>query len=111
MHEDIATLRREAHDKIINEVLTEEQRSQRDQMLTDRGAGPFGRTVFGQLPAVQRLTNVLNLTEEQQAEIETIRADLRAAVRARHEEARESFLALLTEEQLAVLDRMENAQQ
>ena len=65
---------------------------------TTAGAGFF----FRRLPGGQALS------DEQRAAITEIRRDLRAKVRGLHEEAREAFLELLTEEQLALLIRIEN---
>jgi len=42
----------------------------------------------------------LQLTDEQQTAIDEIRAALRDAIQARHEQARDEFLSLLTDEQL-----------
>ncbi|MBN2559381.1 MAG: hypothetical protein JXQ75_00420 [Phycisphaerae bacterium] len=122
-HDDIDALRDAAHDE-IRSLLTEEQLAILDEigmspggcvgfsgpgMLGRGGAaspvrhgamGIGGRSGFG--PG--RLADELQLTEEQRIAIEEIRAELRDAVQARHEEARDEFLSLLTDEQLAELD-------
>ena len=51
-----------------------------------------------------RLVDLLDLADEQAGAIDAIRHELREAVQARHEQARDEFLALLTDEQLAELD-------
>ncbi len=55
----------------------------------------------------ERFAAALELTEDQQTQIETIRSELRDAVEARHQQARDEFRAILTPEQLAILDAME----
>ena len=54
------------------------------------------------------MADELDLTEEQLTAIEEIRANLRVAIVARHWIARNLFLALLTDDQLAKLERLEN---
>ncbi len=114
-HEDIDALREEAKDN-IRALLTEEQLVLLDEM-PQRGDGPPappGRLRGPSGPpghgdgrlACQQMYEDLDLTEEQWAAIETIREELRDAVIARHEQAREEFLAILTEEQLAILDEL-----
>lgn len=132
-HADIRALRQAAHQDIYNNVLTDEQRALLDDlreqfearrqddrqdgettdMPNDDGtaAQPDG-PMHGRRPflrrMMRRLADELELTDEQIAQIQTIRMDLRAAVRARHEQARVEFRAILTDEQLAVLDAFEN---
>lgn len=139
-HDDIAALRKEAHDNILNNVLTQEQRDTLAQIQEQfprfgnwnepldnarggRGHGGFGGPGgpgngprpgmgFGPRPGLinirERIAEALGLTDEQKAQIEQIRADLREAVKARHELAREEFRAILTAEQLAALDAFES---
>jgi Spy/CpxP family protein refolding chaperone len=51
----------------------------------------------------------LQLTDAQKAQIELIRADLRVAVQARHQQARDEFFAILTPEQQALLYAIEQS--
>jgi len=120
LHDDIRTLRDAAHDRIRNEVLTEEQRATLDEMQMNRSGAGFGRVArfggFGSMMGSgmgrhrgdrqfsERFAAALELTEEQQTQIETIRSELRAAIEARHQQARDEFRAILTPEQLAILD-------
>jgi len=53
------------------------------------------------------LTVALDLTTDQQTEIETILTTTGDAIAARHEQVRTDFRALLTAEQLAILDQWE----
>ncbi|MCH7873110.1 MAG: hypothetical protein IID33_15545 [Planctomycetes bacterium] len=115
-HEDISALRTAAHEDILAQ-LTDEQLGLFEDLRPDGEFRPSGQRGFGhmhmrfpgrdgQRRAATRLEEELELTEEQQSAIETIRAELREAVQARHEEAREEFLDLLSDEQLAILDEM-----
>jgi len=117
-HEDITALRTQARADILA-VLTDEQKAKLNELVvgwfvglpgnsnTARGRGPGGTGGFGfgfgRGHAFDRFAEALGLTEEQQAQIKTIRETLVDAIRARHEQARADFLALLTEEQLAKL--------
>lgn len=121
-HDDIKALRQTAQDDIYNNVLTDEQRATLDELRANhrplmegddaaargfgRGPGPGGGRgpAFGRRPFRDRLAEALDLTDEQQTQIDEIRAQLREDVRARHEQAREEFRAILTDEQLAALD-------
>jgi len=131
LHDDIRTLRQNARDAILN-VLTEEQRAQLRQIRENRpGLGHFvrqfarhhgrgarnheddngigaSRTDMMPFPLLNRLAQRLILTDDQRTQIERILTDLRAAVRARHQAARDAFRAILTPDQLAILDNMEN---
>ncbi len=125
-HDDIAALRQAAQDDIYNNVLTDEQRATLDELRANhqplmedeaagddsaervfgRGFGPGGGRgpAFGRRPFRDRLAELLDLTDEQQTQIDEIRAQLREDVQARHEQARDEFRAILTDEQLAALD-------
>ena len=103
-------MRTAAHEDILAQ-LTDEQLGLLDEL------GPSGERGFGhrhmrfpgrdgRCRAATRLAEELELTEEQQSAIETIRTELREAVQARHEEAREEFMDLLSDEQLAILNEM-----
>jgi len=48
----------------------------------------------------------LDLTEEQQDAIEVIREEVREDIRALHDSARDAFRAILTEEQIEILDEL-----
>lgn len=109
LHADIHSLRDVAHEE-IRALLTEEQQALLDERKSDamdtmsrafRGPGRPHRFA-------RRLAETLELTEEQQTAIADIRETLRASVRERHEQAREAFLALLTPEQLALLEGIEH---
>lgn len=117
LHDDIRALRDQAHED-IRAVLTDEQRAILDEMQAGRGFGVFGppADMFGMMmsqrhgsgrPFFGRLSEALDLTDEQQELIETIREALRDAIEARHQQARDEFQAILTPEQLALLDAME----
>lgn len=122
-HTDIRALRQAAHDQMIA-LLTPEQQATLDQI---RAQGFLSFAIFGLQPAgsgtnntaaqrphrgphgrfFERLSAALSLTDEQKAQIETIRTDLRTQVQARHAQAREAFLASLTDEQKATLEQLE----
>jgi len=84
------------------------------------GHGPHGGPPLG-MPAVSIddpnattdddpdawLDEQLQLTEEQQTQIDVIRTALHDAIEARHEQARADFRAILTADQLAILDQWE----
>lgn len=115
-HEDITALRTQARTDILA-VLTDEQKAKLDEIVAGwfvglppnahgRGAdghGGFGFGWGGRGHAFDRFAEALGLTDDQKAQIEAIREALTDAIRARHEQARTDFLALLTEEQLAKL--------
>jgi Spy/CpxP family protein refolding chaperone len=113
-HDDIDALREAAHDE-IRALLTEEQLAILDEMGMPAGEdaafpmrrgpmgfgrhGGFGCGGFGP----SHFADELQLTDEQQTAIDDIRATLRDAIRARHEQARDEFLGLLADEQLEIL--------
>jgi Spy/CpxP family protein refolding chaperone len=108
-HEDIILLRITAHDD-MRDVLTEEQRTQLDELrqpalfqrhFRHHRGGLFGGRFF------DRLAEMLALTDEQITAIQGIRDQLRMDVSDRHQQARDEFRAILTEEQLAILDEIE----
>lgn len=102
-------------------LLTEEQIAILDSLEAEReasavfyaphaggmGRGGLVRGAEGADGHADRLAEALSLTEDQQTEWATIRAETRAAIDARHEAAHEAFRALLTEEQLATFDNLE----
>lgn len=113
LHLDIRDLRTKAH-KDIRGNLTEEQQAALDELRANRaGRGlprglrgrPFGGDRGGRF--LDRLAEELGLSEEQIAAIMQIREDLRSAVEARHQQAREEFRDILTDAQLAILDEIE----
>lgn len=89
-----------------------------------RGMGPGGERMGGQMgppPAspdeagaglgpLARFADELQLTDDQKAAIEQIHTDLQAAVEARHQQARDEFRAILTADQLTLLDQLESQQ-
>ena len=128
LHTDIAALRQAAQDQ-IRALLTADQLATLDELRAQNtplrpgmgmmGGGMMGmggRLGGGMLPPagagsdpgpLGRLADVLQLTDEQQAAIAQIHTDLRAAVKARHQQARDEFRAILTADQLAILDGIE----
>jgi len=120
-HTDITALRTQAQADILA-VLTDEQRARLNELVVglfvglpfsanngdannarNRGPGGFGFGFGRPGHAFDRFADALELTDEQRAQIKAIRDALTDAVRARHEQARDEFLALLTDEQLAKL--------
>lgn len=114
-HDDIKALRAAAHEE-IRALLTEEQRAILDEQghpvepAVDRppgqgimGAGGRGGFVHGDF-GPRHIEDELQLSEEQQTAIDEILAELHDAIEARHEQARDEFLALLTTEQLETVD-------
>ncbi|MCG8405360.1 MAG: hypothetical protein MI923_09200 [Phycisphaerales bacterium] len=113
LHSDISDLRSAAHED-IQAILTaeqlatlEERRSERIGFpgLGGRRAGGFRNGGNGSFS--ERFAEELGLSEQQQADLEDIRETLRASVKDRHTEAREVFIALLTPEQIEVLEELE----
>jgi Spy/CpxP family protein refolding chaperone len=104
--EDIDALRQDANDQ-IRALLTEEQLAALDALEpngpNEVGPGPCG---LHQPPPCPYLDESLNLTDEQRAAIKTILDNLHTATEAREQQARDEFRAILTEDQLAVLDQM-----
>lgn len=81
-HDDIQKLQQDAQAKILA-VLTPDQETQLNQ-----GAE-------------------VQLTDAQGTQIDQIRTDLRTAVQARHQQARDEFRAILTADQQAIFDKLE----
>ena len=139
LHDDIHAMREAAHDEILallteeQRAMLEDFRDGRHDRWSDgaddasddaddgksadqasgrgRGRGPghpggpfgFGRPGFGVL------IDLLELTEEQQTQIAAIRTALRTNVANRHQQARDEFRAILTPEQIAILDEFKAA--
>ena len=59
------------------------------------------------LGPLERFADELQLTDDQETAIAQIHSDLLAAVETRHQQARDEFRAILTSEQLAILDEIE----
>ncbi len=131
LHDDITTLRQNAEDQ-IKALLTADQLAKLAELHTQlpRGGPGFGHMgpppmAAGHNPppldpnqdpnaapvpglgAFTALADELQLTSDQQAAIEQIHTDLQAAVKARHQLARDEFRAILTADQLATLDEIE----
>jgi Spy/CpxP family protein refolding chaperone len=136
LHDDIAQLRQEAHDLILS-VLTTDQQAQLTGSSAGQAAPPAqasaAKTRAQGAGLRSKATNVgvqstaagasaqstgagtqlqnpldsLQLTDTQKAQIELIHADLRAAIQARHQQARDEFFAILTPDQQAVLYELE----
>jgi len=108
LHGDIGDVRATAKDE-IRALLSAQQRAMLDQLsseLLDRVGVPDEQRAGAQL-AFDLLILRLGLTFDQQAQIESVREDARAVVEQLHVAAREEFLALLGEEQLALLRILE----
>lgn len=126
LRDDIEALRQAAHDDILA-LLTAEQQAILDDLFDredkadesnalgrGRPGGPDrpGRPGFirpGRMRWAQFFIEVLDLTQEQQDQIRAIREALRDDVAARHQQARDEFRAILTPEQLNILDALESA--
>lgn len=108
--DDVAALQAAANEE-LRALLTEEQLAIYDELPPlmlgpGDGPGPHGPGqpgADGAAPA-DRLAELLGLSEEQQSALSDIVASLQDAVQARREQARDEFLGLLTEEQLAQLE-------
>lgn len=96
-------------------ALTEAQREKLAALRTERFASlrdkDSGRHIGRRPPArraafMGRLATALELTDEQRTQMRSIRQELRNAVRAQHEAARDQFRALLTNEQKQTLEQM-----
>ena len=121
LHEDLDALRSAAEDQ-IKALLTTDQLATLDELLSqDQGpppGGPHGGRMgpppdngseqAGGLGPLERFADELQLTDEQKAAIEKIHTDLQEAVKARHQQARDEFRAILTSDQLALLDEIES---
>jgi Spy/CpxP family protein refolding chaperone len=104
LHDDIDTLRTDA-ETAIKALLTADQLAALEELQAQ--TPPRGRGHGHGPDPFQFFAAELQLTDEQKASIDEIRANLRDAVRARHEQAREEFRAILTADQLAILDQLE----
>jgi Spy/CpxP family protein refolding chaperone len=116
MREDVKALRDAARDE-IHGLLTEEQLAELEELRADRprfggrhrgGHGPGPHRFVGPPADRQRPIDTLDLTEEQQIAIDAIRAKLHEDVQALHDAAREAFRAILTPEQIDILDQLHN---
>ncbi|MGE3182928.1 MAG: Spy/CpxP family protein refolding chaperone [Phycisphaerae bacterium] len=117
LHSDIRALRRQARVD-IRAVLTEDQLAELDSYSgddenadsADDGRDDNRATARHRHPhrphVFIRILRMLDLTDDQIAAIRDIRQQLRMDVRALHQAAREDFLALLTQEQLDILERI-----
>lgn len=98
-----------AADEDIRALLTEEQLAIYDELpplMPGPGHGPPPEQAGGRHdPLPDILAEELGLSEEQQTAVEEILTTLRTAIEARQDEAREAFLALLTDEQREQLEQ------
>ncbi len=108
LHGDIGDVRAAAREQ-IRALLSAQQQAILEQVageLFDQ-AGILDEQREGAQLVFDVLALRLGLTVDQQAQIETIRAELRAAVEQLHAGARDQFFALLGDSQLDVLDLIE----
>lgn len=101
----------------IRLVLTDEQRAELDQLRgerfrslrqsPDRGGWRPGRFRERARSFFERLATELEITDAQREQIRLLREQLRESVRATHQAARDEFRALLTPEQLEILEQIE----
>ncbi|MGE0479000.1 MAG: hypothetical protein AB7Q17_00890 [Phycisphaerae bacterium] len=101
----------------IRLVLTDEQRAEVDQLRgerfralrqsPDRGGWRPGRFRERARSFFERLAAELEITDAQREQIRVLREQLRDSVRAAHQAARDEFRALLTPEQLEILQQIE----
>jgi hypothetical protein len=136
LHDDIAQLRQDAHDLILS-ALTADQQTQLTGSSAGQAAQPAQASAAktrapsaglrskatnagaqstaagasaqsaGAGTQLQNPLDSLQLTDAQKAQIELIHADLRVAIQARHQQARDEFFAILTPDQQAVLYELE----
>lgn len=107
LHENVGALRREAVSD-ISALLTLEQLATLEsawQQRTPRESGQPDRAA--RRHALSELLDSLDISSAQKQQIGIRREELRAAVRAEHEAAREAFRGLLTPAQLTVLESIE----
>ncbi len=108
--EDIEALHQDANEQ-IRALLTDEQLAQLDDLQPNSPNSPndigFHHGRHHGPPPCPFLDDSHNLTNEQKTAIRTILDDLNTAVEARREQARDEFRAILTEEQQAILDEMD----
>ncbi len=115
LHDDIDGLRETTHEE-VRALLTEEQLAVLDELglpsdPNTNFSARHGRFGFGRPGGFTHgsfgsgsIISALELTEEQEMTLDTIRTELRESVQLRHEQARDEFLGLLTDEQLTELD-------
>ncbi len=115
--DDLEALRAAAEED-IRALLTEEQAASFDGLppLPIGGGppppvGPGGIAHGHEGGPLDRLTQALGLSDEQQIAIEEILTELHDAVAARHEQTRDELLSLLTDEQLEQLGQTAEAAQ
>ncbi len=105
LHADIADIRAVAQDE-IRALLNAQQRALIDQLATElfeQFGVPDEQRAGAQL-VIDLLVNRLGLTFGQQSQIETVREDMGGAVQQLHALGQQDFLALLSQEQLAMLE-------
>lgn len=113
-HEDVKALRDAAREE-INALLTEEQLAQLEERRGDRPEfgderhhGGHGRGMHRSGESLgdrHQPFESLDLTEEQQDSIDLIRDDVHEDIRALRDSARDAFRAILTVEQIEILDQ------
>lgn len=110
LHADIRVLRDATHAD-IQAVLSEEQLEALENTprapMGHHGGPRFRRGADGN-PLSDRLAGELALTEAQETAIVELRDELRDSIRDRHEQARQAFRDILTDEQIVALDEIES---
>ena len=123
-HEDVKALREAAREE-INALLTEEQLAQLEERRADRpqsdersqdgrhrGGRPRGVRGQGLQRSGEPLGDrhqpfdTLDLSEEQQSAIDVIRENVHEDIRTLKDAGREAFRAILTPEQIEILDQL-----
>ena len=129
MHTDLEALREQGRAD-FEALLTADQLAQLEALRAEREAdglhagpppmmgGPMHGPGFGrpdpeamQQARLDRLTEELGLSEGQVTQIAALQDEQRAAVEARRQQAKDEFRAILTDEQIAILDEIEASRQ
>lgn len=112
LHDDIDTLRQQAHEQMFA-ILTPDQQARLNDLIP--GSVPAGASAAAGIHGEARevdgrfvyIADQLQLTSDQIAQIQQIRDDLQSAVQARHQQAHDDFRAILTADQQQTLDQLD----